>query len=152
MSQRPNYSLILWDTWSRSSFASLIPSRCTGDRERSDSIKSPCPPSRCLRQKENYFSTNWMHWKYFKGCIKKIDILAFCAISKSAFWRVLAFPLCLVNLFSKSLILWKKVKKISSTGQRSVELMRYPSVRRPAVCLSVPLSVKNMLLPHLLCI
>ena len=36
---------------------------------------------------------------------------------------------------------------ISSTGQRPVELMPYPVVRRPAVCLSV----NNMLFLYLLC-
>ena len=39
----------------------------------------------------------------------------------------------------------------SSTGQRPVELMRYPSVRRPADRPAVCPSLNNMLLPHLLC-
>ena len=38
----------------------------------------------------------------------------------------------------------------SSIGQRPVELMRYPFVRRPAVRLSVHLSVNNILFLYLL--
>ena len=48
-----------------------------------------------------------------------------------------------------------ELKRVSFTGQRPVELIRYPFVRRPAVCpsvsLSVCLSVNNMLFLYLLC-
>ena len=58
---------------------------------------------------------------------------------------------CFFNLNESNSMKLGYKNSFSSTGQRPVDLMRYPFVRRPAVRLSARLSVNNILFLYLLC-